>query len=239
MNAENENRLSINCRSLYGMNNEMKEVNKNQEATTFIEENHAKLVTFARIFGASEGYAEDAVHDVYMRYKTQENNGCGYDISKGNHGSVITIEEAVYGRLKRYCKNSKYRVGNSVHTTARKEIASSSSTEDLESMNVYQMIYNSAESYDDIELIDQEMSVAEELTYILCCEKNLSVPALGVLKNLDTLIESVGSIDSSLFSDFRCAGKEFIEAFKGVLGFAIKNPDRYNQVLDMVTSELV
>lgn len=186
--------------TLYGVTNRMKEPEVNREATEYIRENYFSLVERAwKSFGAVYDMASDAVHDVYLSYLQSEDNGNGYDESMGRKDDGIPVEFAVYGRLKGYCKNVKYRNGT-VHRKGAVVVSASSSELDEESeRNVYQQAYAMAQSYDDdLDDVEEGISFREELQYVVTTGKRYG--AVQILDNLQSLEQRIDSIDHTLFT---------------------------------------
>lgn len=232
--------------TFFGMQNELKEIEVNTAGSDFIVKNYATMVTQAMKMGIDPAKANDVVHDVYMSYLKAEANGNGYDMNKGNRDGFITVDQAVYGRLKGYCTNPKYKVAteNSSIRNGKevfKEVACSNSGEDLDTMTSCQKAYSQISSYDDIEAVNEKMSVAEELDFVVSFAKEFkTISIIHMLKELDFLLEKAEdrnySFDTSLFKDLQKAGAEFLEAFRNIVKLAYQNPTLYKEELNRVLS---
>lgn len=226
-----------------GMKNTMLEPEVNKMATDFVINHYEDLVTAARKMCVAADMCNDIVHDVYVSLLKSEQNGEGYNPNKGNVGLYISLEEFVYGRLKKYSLNKKYRVQNGKNDvkeyeqilkgnkSAIMEIPSSCQTEDIEDMAFYQKAYVSAASYDDLESIEIELSVEEELEYCLTFESTLNMNLRFFLKNLSKIARM--DIDTSVFSELKKLGqnREFAEAIRTILDFAKANPEKYQALV--------
>lgn len=88
----------------------------NRDASDYIVEHYTDLVQLTKKFGIKEEKANDLVHDVYLSVVESEDNGNGFDMEYGNklkgdlndYTNMMTVEQFVFGRIKRYAKNNKY-----------------------------------------------------------------------------------------------------------------------------------
>lgn len=219
------------------VNNTMMELVVNREATGYIEKNYNELVRMAITMGAAPEKAEDALHTMYILLFQQETDGQGYNMYKGRSDSIISVQQFVLGRLKRYCKNELYQkdtVSAKVDSHGNikyKEVSACSDGGDVEGLNEFQVAYNFSASYDDIEDIENSQSVLEEIQYLLTFENALTISMKVLLSEISNIAENVDKIDISLFKEIRTMGDEFAEAFKSVVKFAGKHPDRYKTYL--------
>lgn len=213
---------------IYGITNKMLEPEINHLATEFIERNYDELVKTARKMGVKEHLCHDIVHDVYVSMLKSENNGEGYDPNKGRKSDYISLEEFVYGRLKSYSRNKKYKWNN---PSKLPEVAACSSTNNIDEMTDYQKAYEMASTYDDIEAIDMDLSISEELEYCLTFASSLKLNIRYLLKHLAEIAKI--DIDTSIFNQIRtaCKDNEFMEALKSLLQYAIKYPEKYNALV--------
>lgn len=88
----------------------------NREASNYIIEHYDELLTFIRKNSIKEEKANDLLHDVYISMVESEDNCEGYDMNfcdmsdKHKNDTVfIDVAQFVYGRIKGYIKNAKYR----------------------------------------------------------------------------------------------------------------------------------
>lgn len=91
-----------------------KEPTTNREASEFITNNYNELVGQVVRMGVHKDMAYDVVADVFMSVVKAEENGEGFD--SNYQGENRDIEQFVYGRLKGYSKNQKYRT-DVIHTS--------------------------------------------------------------------------------------------------------------------------
>lgn len=229
-----------------GMKNTMLEPEVNTMATDFVINHYEDLVTAARKMCVATDMCNDIVHDVYVSLLKSEQNGEGYNPNKGNVGLYISLEEFVYGRLKKYSLNKKYRVQNGKdnvkeyeqilkgNKSAIMEIPSSCQTEDIEDMAFYQKAYVSAASYDDLEKVELELSVGEELEYCLTFENQLNMNLRYFLKNISKIASM--SIEVSVFQELRklANNSDFIEAIKTLIEYAKDSPEKYEALVSNI-----
>ena len=91
----------------FNMNVAFIESGNNREASRFIGENYNEIVNQVRKMGVHPEMVHDIIADVYISINNSEENGEGYN--ENYQGRITTIEEFVYGRIKGYSKNAKYR----------------------------------------------------------------------------------------------------------------------------------
>lgn len=92
---------------VFGTGNTFFEPECSKEASKFIEENYEEIVRQTLKMGVHFDKVGDIVGDVYISLVNAEENGDGYNFNYYSEG--ITVEGFVYGRIKQYSKNSKYR----------------------------------------------------------------------------------------------------------------------------------
>ena len=215
----------------------------NKEASTYIEENYEEIKRQVLKFGVHPDKASDLVNDVYISIVMSENEGEGYDFNKSSRGDGITVAQFVYGRLKGYSKNIRYR-GDIIDGRNNKDkrvvvVASScTDTSELERLSSFQKAYALAESEGDVDSIGDilaENSILEELDYCIRCEDRIGFSIVTLLRNIEDIMSS--QINKSVFNALRDAvlkDEELAEAFRSVLEFSAKNRDKFNGLLDRI-----
>ena len=190
-------------------------------ASQFIEENYSKLVSFA-CSKVGEYMANDVVNDVYVSILKAEKNGDGFDENKG-HIESITLEQFIYSRIKLYCMNERYR-GNEY------EIPASSNAEP-EEMTSIQLAYNNASyDYDELELVDIEVSIEDNIQYLLKFNKEHNIRFM--LKNLDFL--SHRKFDTSILDGLKELvrfNEDITEYLLNIMEYAKAYPDKYKRIV--------
>lgn len=212
--------------TLYGVNNEMMDT-LNKVATEFVEENYDQLVKVAGYMGVDPEKVHDIVHDVYVSLRNSEDNGEGYDETCGNKDGCISVSEFVYGRMKKYAMNKKYK-SNSFSST---EVSASSNGEDVRDMNAAQVVLSTAQAYDPIASLDEDMSICEEIEALVTFASNTSLNIRFILKNISSLANM--DFDVSLLSDLRAflKNEEHSELFTSVVTYAGINPVKYRDLV--------
>lgn len=216
-----------NIGTVYGITNSLKEVN-DHTASQFVADNYELLVLNASKMGVDPHKCNDIVHDVFMSILKAEENGEGYDMNKGKVSGFITVDQFVFGRLKGYSRNTKYQRDNA----SGEEISASSTSSDVMELSGAQMAYEMAPSYDEIESIEIEMSIPEELSYILSFQSQMSMDIRFVLKNISKLARM--DFDVSIMGELRKAiakNQDFAEALTDVVKFAGVNPSKYDMLV--------
>lgn len=223
-------------KEIYGAKVAIMEPEINHEASEFLVNNYEEMFVQAKKMGITEDKAFDLVHDVYVSLVKGENNGEGYDSSHGGDGSSISVAQFVYGRMKKYAKNAKYRT-DIVQKLAGSQkgqayscdiIASSSLTDDLDAMDSFQKAFAMAGTYDDLETIEDELSVKELMEYCVGFDSIVGIRMDMLFKNMSILRNP--DIDKSFFSKLTDAiqyHNEFGEAFHTVVDFYAKHTDRF------------
>ena len=190
-------------------------------ASRYIEENYNKLVSFAGS-KVGEHMANDVVNDVYVSVLKAERNGEGFDESKGNIEN-ITLEQFIYSRIKLYCMNERYR-GNEY------EIPASSNAEP-EEMSGIQLAYNNAScDYDELELVDIEVSIEDNIQYLLKFNKEHNIRFM--LKNIDFLTSK--KFDTSILDGLKELvrfNEDITEYLLNIMEYAKAYPDKYKRIV--------
>ncbi len=222
-----ESKIPVSYNIMGGMQNSLFDIEQNTVASDFISNNYEEMVRAALKMGVDPSKANDIVHDVYVSLRKNEENGEGYDISKGHKAETISVEQFVYGRLKLYSKNIKYRS----NTEKSAEVCASSTTSNVDEMSTAQRAYESASSYDQIAALDDRLSISEELEYVLSFESSLKINLRYIFKELRNIANS--KVDNSVFDTVRkmCSTDEIKEAFTSIVMFSKSNPDEYDNLV--------
>lgn len=211
----------------------------NREASNYIKDNYNSILRQLPKLGVSEEVAVDLLNDVFISIREAEDEGKGYDISKSNQGDCILVEQFVYGRLKKYSLNSRYRTDvierrvnkdNEVKVEVR--ASTSGATDEYDSLDTFQRAYATAGAFDDIETLEDELSLAERIDFCMEFDHVVGMSMLALFRNIDVL--SSDNICKSLFNPLREALKihdEFADAFKSVLEYSIANRNSFETVL--------
>lgn len=230
----------VNLGTIYGVTNRLREMEINNELSSFIVDNYDEVVKKVKKMGVQDSMVEDLVHDVYISYIKNEEVGDGYDSTKGRTGSNITVEQAVYGRLKGYSKNDRYKKPTEAPKTVKKkdkmeyeykEVASTSLDTDVDRLSPCQKFYNQCASVDNIEDIEEKQSLAEQLAFVLSFESSFNVSLKGFFENLDEILDNIGNVSPTLFKEFGNSDEEFKEALYSVLNYSFKEPEYFKETL--------
>lgn len=217
----------LNVGTVYGITNSLKEVG-DHIASQFVTDNYELLVLNAAKMGVDPHKCNDIVHDVYLSLFKAEENGEGYDANKGKKSDFITVDQFVFGRLKGYSRNAKYQKDSA----NSEEISASSTSSDVTELSGAQMAYEMAPSYDEIESIEIEMSIPEEIKYLLSFQSQLTMDIKFVLKNISKLARM--DFEISIMGELRKAitsNADFAEALTDVVKFAGVHPAKYDTLV--------
>jgi hypothetical protein len=208
-----------------GMNAAFVEPKINDEASQYIATHFEEIRIQTRKMGVNVDFIDDLIADVWQSIRVAELEGNGYDISHSNEGDVITVEEFVYGRIKRYSLNGKYKadfVEKKVSKDSTKciQIVSACNTEgkELDKLDGFQKAYELAASYDDVEAVEAEMSLRSNIEFCMGFDKEIGFSILNLFKNIE-MFSKVG-FNSSIFDKLKEACNyhtEFGEAFKDIM----------------------
>ena len=209
------------------------------QATSYIESHIDEIRKQVRKMGIDFDLADDLINDVWLSLIEAENNGNGYDVSHSNDGDIITVEEFVYGRIKGYSMNSKYRSDVSERHYSKdssKSIevisASAGDASDLDTMDGFQKAYALAASYDDIENVEAELSLRSNIEFCLSFNDSVGFNMINFFRNME-MISSI-SFNSGLFDGLKRTMKlheAFKDAFREVMVVAANSKPVFEAVL--------
>lgn len=218
----------------------------NTEASEYIVDNMAAISCQAhKMVGVDPNKVDDLVQDVFKSILESEREGNGFNMNHGDNGSMMTVAEFVYGRLKRYSKNRKYSVGGDQCHMTTKHVngqkistidvtvqSASSNGENLDDMSGIQKAYANASSYDDIDSVDTKLSLRSDIDF--CCSFNevVGFDFMNLFKNIN-LLTSV-KLEDGLFDGLHKAIKvhdELNSALHNVMDAYINNHTVYEEAL--------
>ena len=238
-------------KNLSGLNcTELIEPEINHQASEYFVENYNTIMSQARkMNGVDPDKVEDLVHDVMISLLNSENAGEGYSMDHSRQGSLITVADFVYGRLKAYSKNRKYsidgcdrhistkRVGNETVTVVDFDIAFASVSDgtDTDDMDSMQRAFANAACYDDeIELIEESLTLRKDIETCLEMDERCCMSFLALFRNIDMFVDN---FDNSIFDRLKAAireDKEFGEALMNVLSTASKHRGMFDTAVEEV-----
>lgn len=203
----------------------------NTEASDFMTNNLSSIRNQVRKMGVDQDKIDDLIGDVWLSIHEAELRGEGYDISHSNEGDVITVEEFVYGRIKRYSLNSRYHsqfVERRVSKKADKNVevvsASCSDASDLDNLDGFQKAYAMAASYDDMDKLESELSLRKNIEFCMTFDDVIGFKFLNLLKNLSVFSEF--GFNNGIFDKLKdtiANNADLGEAFKEVMSVALTN----------------
>lgn len=210
----------------------------NREASQFVVDNYEALKKDVIIkFRIPQEKSEDLLNDVYISLVETENEGNGFNMNRSNKGDCIMVSQFVYGRIKGYSENIRYRtdVVESGRGGGRAYAASGGDSGDFKELDSLQVSYALARTYDDIEEIEDELSIKENIEYCLQFDNIIGLKMNLLLKNIDILVGN--NIHKSLLEKLKNATiihDEFGEAFKNVIQYAIRNRAKFDSIVSSV-----
>ena len=215
--------------TMYGVDNVLRDIT-NTIATDFVVENYDNMVKTAYSMNVAPDKVHDIVHDVYMSLRRSEENGDGYDETRGANDGCISVAEFVYGRLKGYAYNTKY----SASATYKTEVSASCSGDEMRDMDAAQAALYTAATYDPTSELDEELAIAEEIEALVTFASGTELNIKFILKNISYLANT--DFDISLLNNLRTflKNEEHAELFTSVVTYAGKNPVHYNELVSTI-----
>lgn len=212
----------------------------NREASGYLCDNYEEIVNRAMQL-VHRDVARDLVNEVYISLVKSENRGEGYDINHSDNG-IILVKQFVLGRLARTAKNSKYRTDlverkpykdrDSGEMLVATVVAASCNSEDYEEMSHEQRAYATAESYNGLLEIEQDMDLVQQIRFCCECGKRVNIDVKCLIQNWYNL--DLKTIDKSVFEPITRlikADREFAEALRGVMLYSEKHREEFKSVL--------
>lgn len=235
-------------KNLSGLNqSKLIELEINTQASEYFVNNYEYIMGQARrMVGVDPNKVEDLVQDVLVSIMTSEAAGEGYDMSHSNAGSIITVAEFVFGRLKLYSKNNKYkaegcdrkvktkRMGNEVKSTVVFDLAFASpdDSKDLDDLDGFQKAYANAHCYDsEISDIEDGMSLRQDIEFCMDFDEVVGFKFINLFKNLDMFTDN---FDNSIFDKLKDAMKyhdELNDAVFNVLSAAARHRNLFDSIV--------
>lgn len=214
----------------------------NNEASKYMAEHLDEIRKQVARMGVHMDQVDDLVSDVWLSISEAERRGEGYDVSHSNEGDIITVQEFIFGRIRGYSMNAKYRNdGTERHVSKDKsrsvEIVSASCSDasDLESLDGMQKAYAMAASYDNLEDVDAEISLRSNIEFCIEFNQMVGFDLMNLFKNMD-IIAGV-EFNTGIFDMLKATmnrHNEFRDAFKEVMLIAV----RHRPVFDSVVSTM-
>ena len=210
----------------------------NHEASEYVASHMEEIRRQTRKMGVDIDKVDDLITDVWLSLSEAEKNGNGYDISHSNEGDIITVADFVYGRIKGYSMNVKYRstvmerhVSKDV-TKSIEIIAASSDSADLDTLDNFQKAFALAATYDDIDNVEAEMSLRSNIQFCSEFDEVIGFSIINLFKNIDMIAET--GFNSSLFDGLKSAvayHDEFGVAFKEVMTILSRSRSMFDAVV--------
>lgn len=231
----------------------------NNEASTYIIENYKDIVKNIKKYNVKDEKAADLLHDVYLSFVDSEAEGNGFNMTYGenkNGGGAMTVEQFVYGRIKKYALNEKYSTevseavrGNILEFDGKKPVkvptkfytcaASSNETDDLDNNDSFQTGYSLASVADSTDEVAEILSCREQIDYCIDICSLHGINILNIFKNVDMLVslldtktrkrsaESIFGRLTELVTDH----DELAEAIQDILMLSQKNRGAFDLIL--------
>ena len=220
-------------------NSGIKEPEIDRQASTFISEHFNELVKAAFKMGVDPNKCEDIVQDVALSIFRQEEFGEGFNENNGKLDEPITVREFVFGRLKGYSANIKYRKPTEApikvtnKSTNKEEfqlnlIPATSLSDDVDTMSSCQKAYATASCNDDMSNVDEAESIEEELRYVLSFDRICNGGISSLLKEIDYFKMNCENKEFSNLFNFTRFNGTFKEALTDVIKFSGTNRTRYD-----------
>ena len=219
----------------------------NHLASDYMLEHYESIKAQVRkMVGVDTNKVEDLVNDVFASILEAENNGNGYSMDHSREGSIITVADFVYGRLKLYSKNRKYGVEGCDRHVSTKRVngetitvidfdiayASPDDSKDIEDMTGMQRAYaNASNLVDEMEMVEEIADLRQNVEFCIDFDNVVGMNFRNLFKNIDAFNQN---IDSSIFDNLREQLKQhdqLSEALFQVLTAAVKHRDVFDVVV--------
>lgn len=213
----------------------------NREASNYIVKNYEEIVRQIPKFGVHPDKAQDLLNDVYVSIVEAEDEGDGYDMNRATNGDCILVSQFVYGRIKGYSWNTRYRT-NVVEMRSNKKdeskeviVVAGCASENIDELSSFQRAYALASTDTDLDVIELETSIVEEIEYCTGFDEIVGMSFLSILKNIDILVSE--EINKTILDPLKEAireHEEFGEAFRNILVYSMKNRQNFERILQTI-----
>lgn len=211
----------------------------NNEASKYMAEHLEEIRRQVLRMGVHIDVVDDLISDVWISICEAEQRGEGYNISHANEGDIITVQEFIFGRIRGYKMNARYRNdGTERHISKDKskciEIASASCADasDLDNLDGIQKAYAMAASYDEIEDIDASISLRSNIEFCIGYNDQIGFNIMNLFKNMD-IVAGV-EFNTGLFDMLKSTmnrHSDFRDAFKEVMLIAVRHRPIFESVV--------
>lgn len=215
----------------------------NNYASTYIVENYENLLKFIRSLGIVEK-ASDLLNDCYINMVKKEQDGTTfeYDAFTGNHTAKY-----VYGTLKKYAKNDRYKDGVIEVVRAEGKVIGAtycaSYDEDLDGSDIknnikldsFQEAYRVAADYADYAGVEDLESIREQIQYVISFSDETECNIRAFIERFDEIAGLV--IDKDVLVGIKKILEyhdEFREAFRDIFEFRKDHRDIFDMILATV-----
>lgn len=221
--------------------------NMNHDATNYVVDNYKSVCDYAAIVIGNQEMAQDLIHDVFISFMNAESLGTGYDCDyPTNDGSRISVAQYVFGRIRRCSKSMKYqknyveskKLNNSQDDSKVNSFTVFASSFDEDETGVHSDLnraYANAASYDDIDLVEERLSLHENMDILFDIASLHKVDLIHMFLGIDEigkLMDRKGCFDQ--FSGIRKLVRDndmFGDAIRSVLEFASKDRSYFDEVV--------
>ena len=214
----------------------------NHVASNYLSEHYDEICRQTRRMHVHPDQVGDLVSDVWTSIRDAELRGEGYDVSHSNEGDIITVEEFIFGRIKGYSMNSKYRNDATERHTSKDtaksvEIVSAScgDASDLDNLDGFQKAYALAASYDAIEDVDAELSLRSNIQFCVTFNDAIGFNLINFFKHMDMI--STVSFNCGLFDQLKNImnkREDFRDAFKEIMLVAARSKPVFESVVSTI-----
>lgn len=218
----------------------------NKIASEFIVNNYERLVKGMYKFGVNEHFGSDLLNDLFISIVSKEEAGEGYDESTG-----ITVDEYVFGCIKGYAKNIKYKeVGELKYKKKKgadadddKEVIgsfASSTTGSEESLSGIQMAFMNARddrSENDFDESDAYMDLVNDVNMCLEFGDRVNMDLKVFFKNIEMFVDEVQGRNRTMFNklfDTLKLHSDFELSFVKVMEMYNRNKEVYMDVMNRI-----
>ena len=212
----------------------------NKEASRYIEQHYKEILNNIAKMGVCLEKQEDLLNDVYVSLVEAEENGEGFDMYKVD--KPILVSNFVYGRIKKYSNNPRYRTDlvdyrakgkNSKSIVVKASNNSMSGTDELDEFQAAYM--NATDNCSSLDEIEDKLSIRSKIEFCTEFNHTIGIDVISLFKNIN-LLDKI-SVCESMFTMIREAFKlhdEFALAFVEVIEFAKSNTEEFDSIMATV-----
>lgn len=224
------------------------ETSENRDTSHYIETHYDELLSYTRRVVKKtkkcSASAEDILQDVYISVKNLEDNGQLDEIIVDS----IPVQQAVKARIKKFALNVAYVTGAEIHMSYSRERGHYSSVHiesadsnfntntdiDLDSLNSFQKAYAVAATYGELELVDDMISLKQDIEYCISVSDEMGFNMMALLKNIEAFNCEFDKRIMEKVSVMARKNMAFADAIRNILTCSKENKGLFNSIVEAI-----